>query len=191
MREHQKNFMRRKTSKEILAESFRELAETKPVNKITVLDIVENCGYSSATFYRQFNDKYDLVAWDYITHCRAIMDKIDDGYTWEQAMTGGCRYLYDQRTYIVNLLRNTSGHESFFRYMSLANTEIMTKEIRRKQGRSQINEDLAICARLFCYGAVQVLCDWLLGELKATPEQLSALLIRALPEPLASCLCNK
>ncbi|MBE5925322.1 MAG: TetR/AcrR family transcriptional regulator [Lachnospiraceae bacterium] len=25
--------------------------------------ITENCGYSSATFYRQFKDKYDLIAW--------------------------------------------------------------------------------------------------------------------------------
>ena len=28
-------------------------------------DIVNNCGYSSATFYRQYKDKYDLIAWAY------------------------------------------------------------------------------------------------------------------------------
>ena len=54
--------MRRKTSKEILAESFRELADIKPIDKITIKDIVGNCGYSPATFYRQFKDKYDLIA---------------------------------------------------------------------------------------------------------------------------------
>ena len=36
--------MKRKTAKEILADSFRELAEKKPVDKITVPEIVENCG---------------------------------------------------------------------------------------------------------------------------------------------------
>ncbi len=46
--------MRRKTAKEILAESFREIAEKKPINKITVRDITDNCGYSSATFYRLY-----------------------------------------------------------------------------------------------------------------------------------------
>jgi len=54
--------MRRKTAKEILAESFRELAESKSVDKITVRDITQNCGYSAATFYRHFQDKYDLIA---------------------------------------------------------------------------------------------------------------------------------
>ncbi|MBR0399679.1 MAG: TetR family transcriptional regulator, partial [Mogibacterium sp.] len=57
--------MKRKTAKEILAESFRELAETRNVDRITAKDITENCGYSSATFYRQFKDKYDLIAWEY------------------------------------------------------------------------------------------------------------------------------
>ena len=41
--------MKRKTAKEILAESFRELAETVPIDKITIKDIVYNCDYSPAT----------------------------------------------------------------------------------------------------------------------------------------------
>ena len=47
--------MKRKKAKEILAESFRELAANKSFDKITVKDITDNCGYSPATFYRQFN----------------------------------------------------------------------------------------------------------------------------------------
>lgn len=65
--------MRRRTSKEILAESFRELADTRPIDKITIKDIVDNCGYSPATFYRQFKDKYDLIAWDYAKEVGRIM----------------------------------------------------------------------------------------------------------------------
>jgi len=34
--------MKRKTTKEILAESFRELAESKSVDRITVQEIVDN-----------------------------------------------------------------------------------------------------------------------------------------------------
>ena len=53
--------MKRKTAKEILAEPFREPAESTPVDKITIRDIVDNCGYSSAAFYRNFSGKYDLI----------------------------------------------------------------------------------------------------------------------------------
>ena len=52
--------MKRKTAKEILADSFHELAEDRQIDKITVREIAANCGYSSATFYRQFRDKYSF-----------------------------------------------------------------------------------------------------------------------------------
>ena len=41
--------MQRKAAKQILAESFREVAQTKSIDKITVRDITENCGYSGTT----------------------------------------------------------------------------------------------------------------------------------------------
>lgn len=68
--------MKRKTTKEILAESFREVAETRPVDKITIQEIVDNCNDSPATFYRHFKDKYDLIAWDYVNRSNEIMDKV-------------------------------------------------------------------------------------------------------------------
>ena len=43
--------MKRKTTKEILADSFRELAENKAVDKITIQEIVDNCEYSSVIKY--------------------------------------------------------------------------------------------------------------------------------------------
>ena len=42
--------MKRKTAREILVDAFREVAGSKDVDKITVKDITENCGYSTATF---------------------------------------------------------------------------------------------------------------------------------------------
>lgn len=68
--------MKRQTAKEILAASFREIAENQPIDKITIKDIAENCGYSQATFYRQFKDKYDLIAWAYTRDLEAILDKL-------------------------------------------------------------------------------------------------------------------
>ena len=68
--------MKRKTAKEILADSLHELAEGRQIDKITVREIAANCGYSSATFYRQFRDKYDLIAWDYARQIEKVMSRI-------------------------------------------------------------------------------------------------------------------
>ena len=69
--------MKRKTTKEILSESFRELAQSKNIDKITIQNIVDNCDYSPATFYRNFKDKYDIIAWDYAQKTAQIINRID------------------------------------------------------------------------------------------------------------------
>ena len=68
--------MKRKTAREILVDAFREVAGSKDVDKITVKDITENCGYSTATFYRHFRDKYDLIVWSYTQAVTATMKKV-------------------------------------------------------------------------------------------------------------------
>ena len=52
--------MNRKTTEELLADSFLELAQTKRIDKITITEITNNCGMSQPTFYNHFKDKYDL-----------------------------------------------------------------------------------------------------------------------------------
>jgi tRNA1Val (adenine37-N6)-methyltransferase len=53
--------MKRKTTKEILADSFLELAAEKRIDKITIAEITSNCSMSQPTFYNHFKDKYDLI----------------------------------------------------------------------------------------------------------------------------------
>lgn len=96
-------------------DSFHELAEKKPVNKITIHEIAHNCGYSPATFYRQFSDKYDLMAWDYINSCSEIMNQAEENeQSWEETVAQCCRHFYNQRQYVQNLLKNTEGQEHLY-----------------------------------------------------------------------------
>jgi len=46
----------KKDTKQIFAESLLELAHIKPIEKITVCDIVKNCGAGRQTFYNHFEN---------------------------------------------------------------------------------------------------------------------------------------
>ncbi len=50
----------RSTGKEQIQESFRRLLFAKSLDKITVRDIVEDCGLTRNTFYYYYEDIYDL-----------------------------------------------------------------------------------------------------------------------------------
>ena len=50
-------------TKYIFAQAIKELIKNRPLDKITVTDIVIKAGMTRHTFYRYFMDKYDLVNW--------------------------------------------------------------------------------------------------------------------------------
>lgn len=51
------------TTKRALAGSFEKLLSKRSFDKITVKDIVEDCGVNRQTFYYHFHDIYDLIEW--------------------------------------------------------------------------------------------------------------------------------
>ena len=181
--------MKRKTTKEILAESFRELAKIKKTDKITVKEITENCGYSPATFYRQFKDKYDLISWDYTERLNAIISKIGtDGYLWKDAVLDELIEYRDNKDYIRNLLLNTVGYDSFIYNMTKANINLLKKHILSVSGLKQLDPDIVIYIKMYCYSTVSASCAWLLGDIQCDAEHLAKLFERSVPLPLKEYL---
>ena len=114
----------RQTTKELLAESLKELSAAKPIDKITIKEIVQNCGFTSKTFYNHFQDKYDLIAWIYSTAEEKIMKKIDgENYTWKDSLTDGLNYFPENKKFLKNLVLNTGGQDSFINYIARYNVK--------------------------------------------------------------------
>lgn len=181
--------MKRKTAKEILAESFRELAGSKPVDKITVPNIIENCGYSKTTFYRLFKDKYDLMAWDYTQRIQAIVVQTEnEDYEWKQILLEGALLFYEQRDYLKNLLLHTKGYESFSRYMKQLHFKSMIKCVLDASGLEELDVKTEMYVRTYCQGTVDLSCDWIMGKYQVTPEELALVFEDCLPQPLRKYL---
>ena len=181
--------MRRKTAKELLAESFRELAQTKKVDKITVQEIVDNCGYSTATFYRQFQDKYDLIAWDYARETAAIMGRLGKGgQTLRRTLLDWTDRFQREREYLKNLLTHTSGHDSFIQYMTENHCAALSDFVRAVSGRKQLDQKTELQIRIYCMGTVCLGCEWILGKFDISPEELAEIYENALPEMLRQYL---
>ena len=181
--------MKRKTAREILAESFRELAGSKPVDKITVPSIVNNCGYSKTTFYRLFKDKYDLMAWDYAQRLQAIIGQTEkEDYEWKQILWDVALLFNEQKDYLRNLLLHTSGYESFSRHMKRLHIEGLTRCVLDAAGLKELDIRTEMYIRTYCQGTVDLSCDWILGAFLVTPEELAAVFEDCLPVPLQKYL---
>ncbi len=179
----------RPTTKELFAESLRELALQKPVDKITVREIAQNCGFTSKTFYNHFQDKYDLISWIYSTSVEKIVDKIGkDGYEWRDSLRECFNYFLENRAFLKNLIANTSGQDSFINYVTQFNVKILSNYIKRSQKLDELPQDLEIFIKVYCYGTVCTFCEFLTVPIPMSDEEFIALIEKSLPEPLKKYL---
>lgn len=179
------NMIQRLSTKELFAASLRELAATKPLNRITVQNIAQNCGYSTATFYRMFRDKYDLIAWDYTHDLSRIMSKIGiDSCEWGDILREGAYNFMSDREYVVNMLQHTAGTDSFEDLMIRQNYEILHQYALDLSGQDALSKNVELCMRTYCMGTVRLCCDWIKGVFQAEPAEIADVCESAMPRPL-------
>lgn len=179
----------RMTTKELLAASLKELSAQKSVDKITIREIVQNCGLTAKTFYNHFQDKYDLIAWIYSTAAEKIMGKIDgENYAWKDSLTDGFKYFLENKEFLKNLIAHTSGQDSFINYVARFNVKILSDYIKRSQNLETLPQDVEILIKVYCYGTVCTLCEMLVNPAPIPDEEFVKLIEKALPEPLKKYL---
>lgn len=181
--------MKRKTTKDLLAESFLELAENKRIDKITITEITDNCGMSQPTFYNHFKDKYDLIVWIHTSRVSEVMGRIDDkSYLWKDTLLDGARYYAENCEFIKNALKHTSGQDSFIEYVRKRNTEFLKAEVQKKLMTEHIPDEIMGMIEVYVYGTVQYMLKWLTSDMNLTPEQVAEIWEKSLPEPLKQYL---
>lgn len=64
-------------TKRALEVSLKKMLLQKPLDKITINDITEDCGISRMTFYYHFKDIYDLVEWCCMEDAAKALEKTE------------------------------------------------------------------------------------------------------------------
>lgn len=179
----------RPTTKELLAASLRELSARKPVDKITVREIAQNCGFTAKTFYNHFRDKYDLIEWIYASFAGEVMDRIGSGgYEWRDSLADGLNYFLENREFLRNLVEHTGGQDSFLNYVARFNVKILSDHLRRTQHWEELPPDVEIFVKVYCYGTVCMFIELLTNPLPMPAVEFVGLIEKSLPEPLRKFL---
>ena len=71
-------------TKRALEQSLKNLLLKKPLTKITVGDITDDCGINRMTFYYHFKDIYDLVEWSCLEDARKALEEKKTHDTWQE-----------------------------------------------------------------------------------------------------------
>ena len=160
------------TTKRALESSLKKLLLEKPLNKITVTDICEDCGISRMTFYYHFQDIYDLVEWS----CQEDAGKALAGNrtvdTWQKGLLSIFNLVRENRPFVMNVYRCVS-RERVERYLYDITYGLLRAVVDEKAEGLQVREeDKRFVAGFFRYAFVGVMLDWVAGDMKDDPETL-------------------
>ena len=176
------------TTKDLLAESFKDLAQTKSVDKITVKELTRNCGLTAPTFYNHFRDKYELMAWIYNQRVESSLKNLGKGYSFEDVICEWMEIVREDEKFYMNILKNAVGQNSF-RYATNDHAiNLIVEWIKTRHALDELSPEIFFCIKFFMRGVSDLVKDWCLLHMEYTPREMAKLFVSAMPVPLKSLL---
>ena len=161
-------------TKRALEQSLKNLLLKKPLTKITINDIAEDCGINRMTFYYHFKDIYDLVEWSCMEDARRALEENKTYDTWQEGLLRIFEAVKRNKPFILNVYRcvDRGQMEKFLNppvdalVCSVINDEIGEMTVRE--------EDKEFIAQVYSYIFIGLMLDWIRDDMREDPTQIVA-----------------
>ena len=158
---------------------FGDLAASRPVDKITVKDITDQCGISRNTFYYHYQDIYQVLK-AYVQYSAEHVIELmveDEGEDGEAGLKE-IRYLEANRELLCNLYRSAA-NEEVRNCLQSASQIIFDRLIESvSQGMEVQAEDKKILSAVCQYTVRGIMTSWMEEDGMLNGETLEQVLVR-------------
>lgn len=176
-------------TKRALEQSLKNLLMKKPLTKITISDIADDCGINRMTFYYHFKDIYDLVEWSCLEDARRALEDNKTYDTWQQGLLQIFNAVRENKPFIMNVYRCVH-KEQVEKYLNpLVDNLILGVIDEECVGMTVRDEDKSFIAQVYSYIFIGLMMDWIKADMREDPkeivERLSKLIKGSVSEALA------
>ena len=159
-------------TKRALEASLKNLLLKKPLSKITINDITEDCGINRMTFYYHFKDIYDLVEWACAEDAKKALEGKKTYDTWQQGFLQIFEAVLDNKPFIINVYRSVS-REQVEIYLYKLTYDLLIGVVNERSAEMNIREDdKEFIANFYKYAFVGVMLDWVKNDMKEDPKKI-------------------
>lgn len=160
------------TTKRALEASLKNLLLQKPLDKITISDIAEDCGINRMTFYYHFKDIYDLIEWSCMEDASKALAGKKTYDTWQQGFLQIFQAVQANKPFIMNVYHSVS-REQVELYLYRLTYDLLIGVVEEKAvGMRVREEDKKFIADFYKYGFVGLMLDWIKNGMKEEPQIL-------------------
>ena len=159
-------------TKRALEASLKHLLLQKPLDKITIGDITEDCGINRMTFYYHFKDIYDLIEWSLLEDAKKAPEGQRTYDTWQQGFLQIFEMVLDNKPFITNVYHSIS-REQVELYLYRLTYDLLFGVVEEQSaGMSVRAEDKQFIADFYKYAFVGIMLDWVRRDMQEDPQQI-------------------
>ena len=160
-------------TKRALEQSLKNLLLQKPLSKITISDIADDCGINRMTFYYHFKDIYDLIEWSCEEDARKALEGKKTYDTWQQGLLQIFEAVQENKVFILNVYRCVH-REQVEKYLQPLVDQLLLDVIDEEAaGMTLRDEDKQFIAKVYAYIFIGVMLDWIRRGMKEEPRELA------------------
>ena len=177
-------------TKAMLCQALKKKMVQKPLDKITIRELADDCGLKRQAFYYHFQDIYDLVRWMFQQEAVSLLRQHDGALLWQEGLLQLLRYLEENRAVCRCALQSLgrSYISMFFRDDIHAIIHRTVDELHRQAHFLQAREQGELLTQFYVIALAGVVESWVLGELKCSAEELVDFIDRLLTDQLRGAL---
>lgn len=170
-----KRYKTSETTCQAISGALKQLMTQKPLERITVAEIMDTCGMRRQHFYYYFTDIYDLLRWTFEKEALELLQQQQGVFPWQNGFLHLFQYINQNRAVCLCAL-DSLGKESLKQLLEADVSSIVDRAVRQAAVENGLpahspEVEVVIClVTIMMAGAVE---SWLRGELTQTPEELT------------------
>ena len=153
-------------TKTALAAALKRAMERKPLSKITVSELIADCGVNRKTFYYHFEDIYALLRWMLEREAIEVVKQFDLLVDYPDAILFVMDYV-DANRHILNCVYDSVGEEALKRFFQADFNSIVRTVIDGEERMLGLNapEDFKqFLCKYHTAALAAMLVDWFRGD---------------------------
>lgn len=144
------------------------------MNKITVKQLVDDCGLNRQTFYYHFQDIYDLLGWIYKTEAIERIAPFRSYHTWTDGFNKIFCYIESNKAFCCNTL-NSLGRNHLDAYLYEMTNDLMLGVINELADGMEVSaEDKQFMANFYTLAFTGLVIQWMKNDMKDRPQHIIA-----------------
>lgn len=165
--------MQNQQTKEKLAAALKTLLLEKPFERITIREIVGQCGMNRQTFYYHFNDIYDLLEWMYHQEMVSLLSPYQEPEDWKKNSLTLLNYIHENALICKRVL-NSPGYKQLRRFVFMDFRALYRKFFDKMAFGHEFDEEFkTFLADFYAFGVEGYVIRWIEDGMKESPEQIA------------------